>query len=203
MKPDVSREESRITLASGARLRIRPLRRGEGRAARELFARLSLPTRYLRFFLPGTAVPDSLVQIPADVDDPWRIALVAESNDGRGDVVALGNVTPAEEGRGEVGLVVADEWQRLGIGRSLADRLLKAADARGYHEFVVHSLAANPAVRPLLWHVAEITSTRTRYGVSEIAFVRRWHAEQSARANSADDVMDKAYERMIARWRAR
>ena len=199
----VSCDESTITLANGSRLRIRSLRRGEDGAVRELFARLSPPTSYLRFFLPVPAVPDSLVRMLTDVDDPWRVALVAVSDDARADVVALGNVGPANEGRGEVGLVVADAWQRQGVGRALAERLLQAADARGYREFVVYSLAANAAVRPLLGHVAEITSTTTRYGVSEIAFVRCRREELSETRKPADDMMEKAYERMMIRWRER
>ena len=63
-------DEHKITLANGCHLRIRPLRRGEDGAVRELFARLSLPTRYLRFFLPVSVLSDSLLRTLADVDDP-------------------------------------------------------------------------------------------------------------------------------------
>jgi len=167
-------DKTKITLANGCHLRIRPLRRGEDGAVRELFARLSLPTRYLRFFRPMPVLSDSLLRLLADVDDPRRIAMVAEAGESSGgDVVALGNVGPTDDGRAELGLVVADAWQRQGVGTALADRLLQAADARGYRRFVVHGLVVNPALRPLLSHVAEVVSTTTRYGVSEIAFVRR------------------------------
>ena len=76
-------------------------------------------------------------------------------------------------GRAELGLVVADAWQRQGIGSAVAARLLHAAEARGYHRFVVHGFANNPALRPLLDNVAEVVSTHTRFGVSEITLVRR------------------------------
>ena len=79
-------------------------------------------------------LPDSLLRMLADVDDPRRLALVAELDhaDG-GDVVALGNVSAIDDDRAEVGLVVADAWQRQGIGAALAARLLQAAEVRGYH----------------------------------------------------------------------
>jgi GNAT superfamily N-acetyltransferase len=70
-------------------------------------------------------------------------------------------------------LVVADAWQRQGIGRALAARLLHAAEGRGYRRFVVDGLLNNPALRPLLNHLADVVSTSTRRGVSEITFVRR------------------------------
>ncbi len=214
-------EVNKITLANGCHLRIRPLRNGEDGSVRELFARLSLPTRYLRFFQPVPVLSDSLLRLLADVDDPRRIALVAESGDvSGGDVVALGNVGPTDDGRGELGLVVADAWQRQGIGIALAERLLQAADARGYRRFVVYSLVANPAMGPLLSHVAEVVSTTTRYGVSEITFVRRrpvgvpatvfrYFVEATSEGEAAynaarerrmpRDPIEQAYERILAK----
>jgi GNAT superfamily N-acetyltransferase len=220
-------DKDQITLANGYHLRIRSLRRGEDGVVRELFARLSLPTRYLRFFLPLPVLSDSLLRMLADVDDTRRIALVAElgAADG-GDIVALGNVGPTDGGRAELGLVVADAWQRQGIGTALADRLLQAGEACGYRRFVVHSLAVNPALRPLLAHVADVVSTRTRYGVSEIALVRRRPVAVSSRASRFfveattegeaaynasrepgmpdSDPLEQAYERILARptWRS-
>ena len=157
----MSRNQSTITLASGHRLHIRPLRRGEDGTVRELFARLSLPTRYLRFFLPLPVLSDSLLRMIGAGDEPGRIALVAETDDIRPQVVALGNVAPADDGRGEVGLVVADAWQRQGIGSAVAGRLLHDADGAGYRGFVVYSLLGNPAVRPLLARVAWCPPGRT------------------------------------------
>ena len=176
-------DEGQIELPNGSQLRIRPLRRGEYGPVRELCARLSLRTRYLRFFSPMPVLPDSLLRMLADVDDPRRLALVAELDhaDG-GDVVALGNVSAIDDGRAKVGLVVADAWQRQGIGVALAARLLQAAEVRGYHRFVVHGLWDNPALRPLLNHLVEVVSTSTRSGESEITFVRRRPAAVCARA---------------------
>ena len=214
-------DEHRITLANGYAVRIRSLRRGEEGAVRELCARLSLRTRHLRFFLPMPVLPDSLLRMLADVDDPRRLAFVAELDaaDG-GDVVALGNIGIDEDDRAEVGLVVADAWQRQGIGLALAATLLKAAELRGYHRFVVHGLLDNPALRPLLKHVAHVVSATTRLGEAEIAFVRRRPVEVSTNAfrclveataegeavyNAsrelklpASDSQELAYERMLA-----
>jgi GNAT superfamily N-acetyltransferase len=107
--------------------------------------------------------------------------MVAETDDARRQVVALGNVAPADYGRGEVGLVVADAWQRQGIGSALAGRLLRAAQDCGYNKFVVYSLISNPAVRPLLARVADVVSSRTQYGMSETTFVSRRSIESVRR----------------------
>jgi GNAT superfamily N-acetyltransferase len=195
-------EEKTISLTMGSTLHIRSLRPGEDSVVRDLFARLSLPTRYLRFFLPLPVLSDSLLRMIGGADDPARIAMVAETDDARRQVVALGNVAPAGFGRGEVGLVVADAWQRQGIGSALAASLLQAAQDRGYQKFVVYSLIGNRAVRPLLARVADVVSTRVHYGVSEIAFVQRRPVSSISR-NLADDALERAYERMLARWRRR
>ena len=180
-------DESQITLANGHVVRIRTLRNGEDGSIRELCARLSLRTRYRRFLIPIAVLPESLLRMLADLDDPRRLALVAQlgAADG-GDIVALGNVAPSDGDRAEVGLVVADAWQRQGVGRALADRLLRAAERRGYRRFLVHGLADNPAVHPLLAHLADVVSTITRSGVSEIAFVRRRPVEGAASDGTAE-----------------
>jgi GNAT superfamily N-acetyltransferase len=165
---------SNITLPNGLQVRIRALRHGELNTVRELCARLSLRTRYLRFLSPMPVLPESLLRMLADVDDPRRLTLIAELDDAAGgNVVALGNMAAVDDDHAELGLVVADAWQRQGIGVALAARLLHAAELRGYQRFVVHGLWDNPALRPVLSHTADVVSATMRSGVSEITFVRR------------------------------
>jgi GNAT superfamily N-acetyltransferase len=183
----------------GSHLHFRSLRPGEDGVVRDLFARLSLPTRYLRFFLPLPVLSDSLLRMIGGAEDEGRIAMVAETDDIHRQVVALGNVAPADSGRGEVGLVVADAWQRQGIGSALAHRLLRAAQDCGYRKFVVYSLIGNPAVRPLLARVGDVVSTRTHYGVSETTFIRRQPIESILRT-PADEATETTYERLWSKW---
>jgi len=189
-------------MSMGSHLHFRSLQPGEDSVVRDLFTRLSLPTRYLRFFMPLPVLSDSLLRMIGGAEDLGRIAMVAETDDVRRQVVALGNVAPADYGRGEIGLVVADAWQRQGIGSALADRLLRAAQDCGYSKFVVYSLIGNPAVRPLLARVADVVSTRMHYGVSETTFVSRQPIE-SIRREPADETIDRAYARLWARWKGR
>ena len=199
--------DNQITLANGCRLTIRPLRRGEEGTLRELFARLSPRSRYLRFFSEMPVTPDSIVRMLADVDGVHRLGIVAELDHAHGcDVVALGNVGIGE-GLPEFGIVVADAWQRQGIGIAVIDRMLQAAERLGHQRFVVHALYENPAMRKLLDHVADVESTCTRQGVMEITFVRRRPAEEQRAARGAaaanrsgtlDQFLERAYERILA-----
>ena len=181
------RETVRLILAGGRDVYIRPLRPGEHDAVRALFARLSPRTRYLRFLSPINTLTESLLRILTDVDGSRRLALVAELDECHsGDLVGLGHVIAGPDDCAEIGLVVADAWQRRGIGAALAVRLLRAAEGRGFERFVIHEHWDNRAVRPLLRRVGEVVSSDTSFGVSEIAFVRRRSAEE------------RAYERVLA-----
>jgi len=201
-----TRTNDQIALANGCRLSIRPLRTGEEGTLRELFARLSPRSRYLRFFSEMPVTPDSIVRLLADVDGINRLAVVAERDEAHGcDVVALGNVAIGE-GHAELGIVVADAWQRQGIGIAVMDRLLDEAERRGHRRFIVHALYENRAMRKLLDHVADVESTCARQGVVEITFVRRQpaavpplQAGSGGHGKSAtDQLLEQAYERILA-----
>ena len=84
-------------MSMGSHLHFRSLRPGEDSVVRDLFARLSLPTRYLRFFLPLPVLSDSLLRIIGGAEDQGRIAMVAETDDVRRQVVALGNVVVSRQ----------------------------------------------------------------------------------------------------------
>jgi len=177
-------ENSSVTLPTGHRVRFRLLKHGELEAVRELCAGLSLRTRYLRFLSPMPVLPESLLHMLADVDDLRRLTLVAEQDaaDG-GRVVGLCNLAALDDDRAELGLVVADCWQRQGIGGALAARLLLAADLRGFRRFVVHGLWDNPAFWHVLRRTADVISKTMRFGVSEVMFVRRRFIEVPAIAD--------------------
>ncbi len=201
-------EETQLRLPNGRLVRLRELQPGEYGPVRELCARLSLRTRYQRFLSPMPVVPDALLRILADSEAPRRLALIAElGGDRDSDVIALGNLCVADDDRAELGLVVADAWQRQGIGLALAATLLRTAEDRGYHRFVAHGLMGNPGFRPLLRHLADVVSTKTIHGVSEVTFVSRHEAAESSIARLAKrvgtDLQEQAYERILAAQGAR
>jgi acetyltransferase len=102
------------------------------------------------------------------------VAWLAESEIADGaDVVALSEYAALDDHTAEVGFVVRDEWQRLGVGTALAMSTLRAAEARGFDLFVAEVLPHNVGVRRLLDRVGVVVSAKSWRGVSEITFVRR------------------------------
>ena len=165
-------------LSGQGRLRIRPLRRCDDRAIRELYRHLSSRTRYLRFSSPMPDLPDSLLKLITCVDYRRRLALLAVSDVADGaEVVALSEFAAIDDHSAEVALVVRDEWQRRGLGTALATRTMLAAEARGFDLFVANVGYDNVGVMRLLRHVGAVRSMKTRRGVSEVTFVRRGRRE--------------------------
>jgi RimJ/RimL family protein N-acetyltransferase len=163
-----------VTLPNRKRLRIRALRRGDEQSIRALDAHLSPRTRYLRFLSPMPAIPDSVTRLLACVDYRSRLALVAERGDGASlEIVGMGSFGAIDDRSAEVALVVRDEWQRQCVGTELAHRVLRAAEDRGFHRFIVHVLSDNVAIRRLLKNVGRVVSSKVSGGMSELAFVRR------------------------------
>jgi acetyltransferase len=164
-----------VTLPDGHQIRVRTLRRCEEAPIRELFARLSVQSRYQRFLSPMPSLPEPVVRLLACGDDRRQLSFVAEYRAGAAAVetIGLGSYGPVDDRTAEVALVVRDDWQRHHVGIELATRVLLAAEARGFDRFVATVLHDNVAIRRLLRHVGDVVSGRFSGGVAELAFVRR------------------------------
>jgi ribosomal protein S18 acetylase RimI-like enzyme len=125
------------------------------------------------------ALPPDLARHFANVDFCRRIAIVAEPY-GNADSPVIGvarcdateNPTTAD-----VGLVVEDAWQGLGLGPILLRTLLHAAEQCGVLDFRADVLASNHRMLRLLGRSVDITRRTTQQGVTEIRFRARGLAE--------------------------
>jgi RimJ/RimL family protein N-acetyltransferase len=163
-----------VTLPDQRRLRIRPLRRCEEGPIRDLYAHLSPASRYLRFFSPMPELPASVMRMLACVDYQRTLALVAEHEDGATpEPIGLASYGALDDGTAELALVVRDEWQHQHVGTELATRLLRAAEDRGFHRFIVHALSENVSIRNLLKDVGVVQSSKRHGNVFEIEFLPR------------------------------
>jgi predicted N-acetyltransferase YhbS len=130
---------------------IRPGRPADLPALRSFFEDLSVESRYLRFFTPVKPT-DSLLHLlsggPATVD-----AVVAVA-----DGVIVGHAMATERTEAEasenpcgaqvadIGVVVADDWQRRGVGAALMRALITRAQARGVTSLTMDVLPGNQRV---------------------------------------------------------
>jgi acetyltransferase len=122
-----------VALPDGTPLHVRPIRPEDAALERTFVASLSEETRYFRFFYQLNELSPAMLARFTQVDYDREMALVAidETGSGRAIVgVARYTMEPGRESA-EFAIVVADAWQKRGVGRVLMDRLVGCARARG------------------------------------------------------------------------
>jgi GNAT superfamily N-acetyltransferase len=87
--------------------------------------------------------------------------------------VAVARYGPSDEGTADIGLVVADAWQGLGLGSLLLEEILRAGEQRGIHEFSADVLTENRRALRVLARHTTITRRTLTSGVTSVAFSRR------------------------------
>ena len=108
---------------------------------RGMFARATSETIYRRFHIPYPKVPDWMVALMLGTDhhDSEALVAVAEAKIvGHAMYVRLGS-----DGDAEMAIIVEDQWQSKGVGKSLLSELAKRAKRRGIETFTAEVLATN------------------------------------------------------------
>ena len=156
--------EADVVLADGGSAHVRPMRSGDESRVRDLYARMSDRSRFLRFFAPLSPAAAARLDHAPDVDDP-RFTLVAEI--GR-DIVGIAEFDEMGEGVAEVAFAVQDHEQGRGLGTVLLEHLARVATTRGIDRFVANVLAENHQMLRVLTDVGfTLTSSRPEPGVCE------------------------------------
>ena len=128
---------------------------------------------YERFFSFRPLLPEQAHAF-ANVDYRQRMAIVAEVDDRREpELVGVALYGPSDEGTADIGLVVADAWQGLGLGSLLLEEILRAGEQRGVHQFSADVLTENRRALRLLARHTVITRRTVASGVTSVVFSRR------------------------------
>jgi RimJ/RimL family protein N-acetyltransferase len=139
-----------MTLADGARLRVRPIVPADREPLADAFARMSDRSRRQRFLGPKPRLSARELEHLTDVDHVTHEALIA-IDETTGQIVGVGRYATGDGGAAaDMALAVVDDWQRRGIGHGLALRLLERACANGIERLTGSALADNVRVRALL-----------------------------------------------------
>ncbi|MCL4184874.1 MAG: GNAT family N-acetyltransferase [Burkholderiaceae bacterium] len=141
---------------AGAELYIRPLGRDDVARERRFLEGLSPESLRQRLLGAVTDASDTMLAHLVEPGWPARLALAVVRRDscavgvggeeGAGDEEILGVARFDAGERGgvaEFGIVIADAWQRKGLGHALFERLVRAARAAGYRELVGITFADN------------------------------------------------------------
>jgi GNAT superfamily N-acetyltransferase len=123
----------------------------------DAFHRLSEGSRYRRFFAPVRDLSEETLDYLVEIDHHDHEAIVA-LDAGSGDLIGVARYVRQAPGseRAEAAVVVADDWQGLGLGRALLERLVSRARQEGILRFTALVQADNRRALELL---SEIGST--------------------------------------------
>ncbi len=161
------------TLHNGAGVRLRPIRPDDAPGLLAFCSRLSPRTVYQRFFSVRRLRPEDSVTL-ATVDGHDRLAIVAARDIGQAsELVGVARYgLGRDNGTPDVGLVVEDAWQGLGLGTMLLAEIMRAGEERGFSTFHAEVLAENDRMLRLLARYAEIRQRTVDRGVITVLFRR-------------------------------
>ncbi len=133
------------------RVVVRPVLPQDAAPTSAFFAGLSSKARYDRFMAPVRELSQGLVERFTRIDYQEHLALVAEVYDGNQETV-IGEVRYVRDGDGlsaEFAVTVAEDWQGLGLARTLLGKLICRATADGVRTLRGQTLATNAAMMHL------------------------------------------------------
>jgi GNAT superfamily N-acetyltransferase len=158
--------ESDFTLKDGTVVHIRPIRPEDDHALIDIFKHLSPQTVYQRFFQALPELSPGMARYLANVNYTNRMALIAEAG---GDVIGVGRYErTSDPAVADLGLVVLDEWQNLGLGRFLLQEILRIGKSNGIRQFRADVLAENRRMLRLLAQESMILERKTEAGVASL-----------------------------------
>jgi GNAT superfamily N-acetyltransferase len=137
---------------------IRPACQADVGPLSDFFAGLSQQSRYLRFFAPVTPGPELLRKMSGGTGQGGAVVAV---RDGViiGHAMAADQVGPQGTRTADVGVVVADAWQGLGVATALINALITGAQARGVTSLTMDVLPGNRTMLAMIasrWPAARI-----------------------------------------------
>jgi nucleotide-binding universal stress UspA family protein len=167
------------TLRDGGRILIRPIEPEDRDDLAAGFERLSPESRYRRFFGPMKELKERDLDRLTRVDHRDHEALVAV-DEATGGGVAVARYVRTAPGEAEPAVVVADDWQRRGVGAALLEALAARAVEEGIERFRAPVLAQNTSAIALLKRLGDESST-TRMGREVEVEIRLLPAEDGGR----------------------
>jgi L-amino acid N-acyltransferase YncA len=139
---------------------IRPASAADTGALTDFFAGLSVESRYLRFFAPVTPGP-AMVRRMSGADGRADAVVAVRGGVIIGHAMAVDQAGPQGAWTADVGVVVADAWQGMGVGSALLRALAADARTRGVASLTMDVLPANHRMLALItrhWPAAHAES---------------------------------------------
>jgi RimJ/RimL family protein N-acetyltransferase len=157
-----------VLIATARSPMLAQLEPGDGELLRRFFQRLSPETVYRRFMSPLSRPEQANPGRLLDVDHRDREAILAVED---GEIVGVARYAraprPVDPDAAEVAVVVADAWQRRGIGTRLVSALAASAARAGVARLTLTTQADNRPALALIRRLRPDARLDCSYGVCE------------------------------------
>lgn len=140
-------------VGDGRAVRTRPVRPEDAELLLGFFDALSPETRYMRFMEALQELSPAMVARFTQIDYDREMALITTTSDDQGaeQMVGIARYSLAADGESvEFALVVADDWQRHGLGRRLMGALIELARGKGFRSIFGDVLGKNAKMLRLM-----------------------------------------------------
>ena len=151
ISPYPSQYVRHFTLKDGTEVLLRAIRPEDEPMENSLFHRLSKESIYFRFFGYVPQVDHEFLTRFTHIDYDREMAIVAEIMlEGQRAIIAVVRIVGDNwNGDAEYAIVVADQWQRQGLGSEMTDFIVAIAKDRGFKKLYASFLRANSAMDKL------------------------------------------------------
>jgi acetyltransferase len=125
--------EEWITPQDGSAIFLRPIKTSDGPLILDLFHKLSPETIYFRFLTHLDRMKPELLKHIVEIDYATHFTLVAEvENEEKESIIgSCRYITSMKMDHAELTIVLRDDWQRKGLGKIMAARVVDIARLKG------------------------------------------------------------------------
>lgn len=162
--------ESRLTLKNGREVFIRPVRPTDDNFILDLFNKLGYDSIYMRFLSPLSVLPEDLLFRSTHIDYNTSFALAAViREDGQDSFIAVVRYGyDSEENVTDFAIVVRDDWQGLGLGKSLLAKIFNIGKEHGIHRFVSIIDSANHVMKHIVRNLGYTVKYSYKTGATKV-----------------------------------
>ena len=167
-------EEFEVRLKNSLKVTIRPSRASDEQGLQDLFYHLTPKDVYTRFFTGLNSLSVSKAQHLCNVDYDHEMAFVAVTGEKEEDECIIGSscyyVDEATK-LADVAYMIRPEWQSVGVGSCLQNKMIEYAKERGVLGFTADILTENEKMVKLARHCTNVSMTPPSHGIYEVTMV--------------------------------
>lgn len=161
-----------VELKDGSHVTVRAIQAEDAPRLQALHSRLSVESRYMRFFSARADLPPDQARRLAEVDYHTCMAIVATfAQDGDEQIIGVARYAVSDSKKpneAEAAIVVEDRYQGRGVGTVLLERLVNYAQRHGIEFFCANVDSMNTTMLQMIQRIKMPTEMKLDSGVWDI-----------------------------------